>query len=411
MAQTSDSKMCTSHSAHKGPIYVPYCSIGPVVDYHPQAALQVDTEQPYLHLFPELSSNSSNQNHSRSRSSEPTVPSKQSLLSGDLSIMPRSSHANSARNSQYTECWCPNAGDISEHDGSSSNSHSEYEEDDYNPSHHNNTDATDTSEPAEYSTTKSGTKPFTRTSKAGNKHFVTPAGASILKCTFVENGQPCTADTFNLPSKIRAHLIEKHMEFSPFQCGNCMRVFTRLSLRTRHLEKLEVGSTLRICPHQTSQRGGDFEARQRVEEALWNIRLEQTEVNNAIQLIKQYNGQLEARRRRGQSTDRSPRGSGPPSPQSREYRLPSGVRKTDHRRTRSTSSPDQTRHSHQFLASAHPAQYQSSQISVRPNHPSQQQLQPHPPQYSQGWSESVNYQFCDPTSQSSSSGAYYPRNV
>ncbi|KAF8246049.1 hypothetical protein K440DRAFT_632733 [Wilcoxina mikolae CBS 423.85] len=337
--------------------------------------------------------------------------------------MSSSSHTNPAELPvQDFGSWYHGTGNISEHEGSSSNSHSEYEDEpmeDYNPSHHN-TDTVNIPEPAEYSTTKSGTKPFTRTSKAGNKHFVTPAGASILKCTFVKNGRPCTTGTFNLPSKIRAHLIDKHMEFSPFQCENCMRVFTRLSLRTRHLEKPEAGSTLRICPHQPSQRGGDFEARQQVEEALWNIRLEQTEVDDAIQLIKKYNGHLEARRRRGQSTDRSPRGSGPPSPQSRECRLPSGVRKNDHRRTRSTSSTDQTRHSHQFLASAHPVRYQPSQISVHPSHPSQQQLQPHPPQYTQGWPEPAGYPFVGsfvprvhsadasaPTSQSPSSGGYY----
>jgi hypothetical protein len=43
-----------------------------------------------------------------------------------------------------------------------------------------------------------------------------------------------------------------------------------------------------------------------VEDALWGIRLEQAEVDAAVELIKRYNGQLEARRRRGQSGDRSP---------------------------------------------------------------------------------------------------------
>jgi hypothetical protein len=38
----------------------------------------------------------------------------------------------------------------------------------------------------------------------GKRHYVTPAGAGArLRCTFVENGQLCTAETFNLPSKMR----------------------------------------------------------------------------------------------------------------------------------------------------------------------------------------------------------------
>jgi hypothetical protein len=89
------------------------------------------------------------------------------------------------------------------------------------------------------------------------------------------------------------------MDFLLFQCDNCMRVFTRLSLRTRHLEKADSGG--RICPHQTTAGGEEFEIRKGVEEALWRIRLEQAEVDAAVELIKRYNGQLEARRRRGQS--------------------------------------------------------------------------------------------------------------
>jgi len=85
-----------------------------------------------------------------------------------------------------------------------------------------------------------------------------------------------------------------------------MRVFTRLSLRTRHLEKADSGG--RICPDQTTAGVEEFEIRKGVEEALWGIRMEQAEVDAAVELIKRYNGQLEARRRRDQSSDRD-RGS------------------------------------------------------------------------------------------------------
>jgi hypothetical protein len=94
------------------------------------------------------------------------------------------------------------------------------------------------------------------------------------------------------------------MEFSPFQCDNCLRVFTRLSLRTRHLEKAATGG--RICPLQTTTSGEEFEIRKGVEEALWSIRLEQAEVDAAVELIKRYNGQLSAHHRQGQLSDRSP---------------------------------------------------------------------------------------------------------
>jgi hypothetical protein len=85
-----------------------------------------------------------------------------------------------------------------------------------------------------------------------------------------------------------------------------MRIFPRLSLRTRHLERADTGG--RICPHQTTAGGEEFEIRKEVEGALWGIRLEQAEVDAAVELIKRYNGQLEPRRRRGQSGDQG-RGS------------------------------------------------------------------------------------------------------
>ena len=51
---------------------------------------------------------------------------------------------------------------------------------------------------------KSSSQTFTRKSKAGKRHFVTPAGASAeLICTFTDDGgHPCS-EKFLLPSKLR----------------------------------------------------------------------------------------------------------------------------------------------------------------------------------------------------------------
>ncbi|KAF8248457.1 hypothetical protein K440DRAFT_642501 [Wilcoxina mikolae CBS 423.85] len=167
-----------------------------------------------------------------------------------------SSFPNSAtRNAPFQDYGAPyqGIGNISEHDGSSSTSHSDYEDepmDDYNR-HHHSMDTINIPEPVKYSmNTKSNIKPFPRKSKAGNKHYVTPAGA----------------------------------------------IFTRLSLRTRHLEKGE------SCPHERTTGGEHFEARKQVEQALWNIRTAQQEVNDAVALINQYNGKLDARSRRGRAS-------------------------------------------------------------------------------------------------------------
>ena len=83
-----------------------------------------------------------------------------------------------------------------------------------------------------------------------------------------------------------------------------MRIFSHPSSRTKHLERADTGG--RICPYQTTAGGKQFEIRKGVEEALWNICLEQVEVDAAVELITRYNGQLSARRRWRQSSDRSP---------------------------------------------------------------------------------------------------------
>jgi len=176
---------------------------------------------------------------------------------------------------------------------------------------------------------RSEAKPFNRVSKTGKSHFVTPAAAcGGFRCTFTENGQPCSdTDTFRLPSairqvpsippspsslfnarsdsntmaSIREHLIAKHMEFSPFQCAKCKRVFTRLALETRHLQKQDTGN--RICPNEPQTGDKNYQARCRVRDALWGIRTKQEEVNKAVLLIKDCNGRLEGRKRRGAQRD------------------------------------------------------------------------------------------------------------
>ncbi|KAI5857698.1 hypothetical protein BZA05DRAFT_103643 [Tricharina praecox] len=141
-------------------------------------------------------------------------------------------------------------------------------------------------------------RPFNRVSKAGKHHLVTPAGAcALLRCSFTKNGQPCTSEA-SLPSTMREHLIEEHMEFSPFQCSTCKRIFTRLALETRHLQTKKGGE--RTCPNQPQGVDDNYQARCKVRDALWGIQTQQDEVNVAVALIKQYNGQLESRKRRGQ---------------------------------------------------------------------------------------------------------------
>ncbi|KAI5793941.1 hypothetical protein FPQ18DRAFT_329325 [Pyronema domesticum] len=164
-----------------------------------------------------------------------------------------------------------------------------------------------------FSQHQSTSKPFNRKSRAGKSHVVTPAGAGPgLKCTFDADGTPCNAEMFKVPSKLRHHLIEKHALFSPFQCDNCMRVFTRMSLRTRHLEKVPIIPNMhgprteeRVCPHPPAIKSEDYKTRKDIEDALWRIKTDQKEVEEAIKLIKQYNPLLEGRKKRAGSGDRS----------------------------------------------------------------------------------------------------------
>lgn len=172
-------------------------------------------------------------------------------------------------------------------------------------------------------------QPFSRKSKAGNQHTVTPAAAGPeggFICKFLEHGELC-GKPFKLPSDIRLvidavpnqqireriltpytyrfHLIEVHLNFSPFQCERCMRVYTRKSLYTRHLKEVsQEGTTKRIrqCPHRAVEPDEAFRIRKKTYEALWAIQVTQDQVNNAINVIKQHNnGALPDRRRRTQN--------------------------------------------------------------------------------------------------------------
>ncbi|KAI5796562.1 hypothetical protein EDC01DRAFT_43776 [Geopyxis carbonaria] len=147
---------------------------------------------------------------------------------------------------------------------------------------------------------KIASKPFPRKSKAGNQHYVTPSGAtSGFSCNFIEirGGAKCQSN-FELPSKIREHLIDDHMRFSPFQCSNCKKVFTRLSILTRHLTKSQGGEE-RTCNNPPAGEDEHYLIRNSVKNALWEIRQQQHEVDVAVSLIMRYNGRLEERRRRG----------------------------------------------------------------------------------------------------------------
>lgn len=96
-----------------------------------------------------------------------------------------------------------------------------------------------------------------------------------------------------------AHILDTHMTFSPFQCRNCKRVFTRLSLETRHLRQDDqVPGSPRHCPNSPVPDDSNFMARCDVRNALWNIHTAQHEVDTAVRLIAHYNGRLEERRRR-----------------------------------------------------------------------------------------------------------------
>ncbi|KAH8155081.1 uncharacterized protein LAJ45_00090 [Morchella importuna] len=151
-------------------------------------------------------------------------------------------------------------------------------------------------------------RPFSRKSKAGIEHTVTPARAGPdggFICRFQERGKVC-GQSFKLPSDIRFHLIENHMTFSPFQCDRCKRVYTRKSLYTRHLKEVPQDNSTsrrtRQCPHRLVEQDESYRIRKTTYEALWAIQLSQEQVDNAANIISQYNGKLPGRRRRTQST-------------------------------------------------------------------------------------------------------------
>lgn len=105
----------------------------------------------------------------------------------------------------------------------------------------------------------------------------------------------------------RAHLIERHMAFSPFQCENCKRVYTRKSLYTRHLKDVDhAGSQqkrgpCRECPNRKMDADSAFYIRKDTYAALWAIQTVQEQVDRAVSIIKRHNGALPSRRRRTQN--------------------------------------------------------------------------------------------------------------
>ncbi|RPB02265.1 hypothetical protein L873DRAFT_1787664 [Choiromyces venosus 120613-1] len=152
-------------------------------------------------------------------------------------------------------------------------------------------------------------RPFSRKSKAGNQHTVTPSAAGPeggFICKFEAGGSICGL-SFKLPSDIRTHLIEKHMTFSPFQCETCKRVYTRKSLYTRHLRGVDqTGSQqkrgpARQCPNRAMDADDAFYIRKETYAALWAIQITQEQVDKAVSTIKRHNGMLPSRRRRTQN--------------------------------------------------------------------------------------------------------------
>ncbi|CUS12151.1 unnamed protein product [Tuber aestivum] len=152
-------------------------------------------------------------------------------------------------------------------------------------------------------------RPFTRKSKAGNQHYVTPSSAAPsggFVCTFMMGNSVCR-QAFKLPSDIRAHLIESHITFSPFQCETCKRVYTRKSLYTRHLKDVDGTHTndkrgpRRMCPNREIDADDAFYVRKETYAALWAIQTTQDQVDKAISTISTHNGMLPGRRRRTQN--------------------------------------------------------------------------------------------------------------
>jgi hypothetical protein len=77
-----------------------------------------------------------------------------------------------------------------------------------------------------FSQHQSTSKPFNRKSRAGKSHVVTPAGAGPgLKCTFDDDGTPCDAEMFKVPSKMRYAI---HIPLSVYQVSVDLHYVTPL---------------------------------------------------------------------------------------------------------------------------------------------------------------------------------------
>jgi len=97
------------------------------------------------------------------------------------------------------------------------------------------------------------------------------------------------------------------MSFSPFQCENCKRVYTRKSLYTRHLKDADQNGSqqkrgpCRECPNRKMDADDAFYIRKETYAALWAVQTTQEQVDKAVSIIKRHNGALPDRRRRTQN--------------------------------------------------------------------------------------------------------------
>ena len=97
------------------------------------------------------------------------------------------------------------------------------------------------------------------------------------------------------------------MSFSPFQCENCKRVYTRKSLYTRHLKDADQNGPqqkrgpCRECPNRKMDADDAFYVRKETHATLWAIQTTQEQVDRAVGIIRRHNGALPTRRRRVQN--------------------------------------------------------------------------------------------------------------
>lgn len=141
-------------------------------------------------------------------------------------------------------------------------------------------------------------EPFTRKSKWGMSHTVTPMRATQgFVCTFPTTplGVPCNKRVA-LPHQMRKHLIETHAQFSPFQCEHCKRVYARSCMR--HKRMLKCPNGILKCPNEFVKQDAFFLPRRQVANAINAIQKTQAEVNCAVKLILYWNGKIEPRKRR-----------------------------------------------------------------------------------------------------------------